>query len=61
MTVPKQLKKYVFKPKHTQEDLDLIKKMKEAGQSRENIFYVMMNRRPDVSSITIGRWIDSSK
>lgn len=52
------LKKYSFKPKYTKEDLALIRKMKEAGQSRGDIFYVMMQRRPDVAPITIGRWID---
>jgi len=57
--VPKQLKKHVFKPKCTEDDLRVIREMKEAGQGRGDIFYVMLQRRPDVHSITIGRWIDS--
>ena len=58
--VPKQLKKHVFKPKYTEDDLRVIREMKEAGQSRGDIFYVMLQRRGDeVSPITIGRWIDS--
>ena len=47
-----------FVPKYTQEDLDLIREMKKAGKDRGSIFYVMLQRRPDVHSITIGRWID---
>lgn len=58
MTVPKQLKSHVFRPKYTKEDMEVIRKMKEAGQSRGDIFYVMMQRRPDVAPITIGRWVD---
>ncbi len=57
--VPKQLKPYSFKPKHTQEDLDVIRELKDAGRGRGDIFYVMLQRRPDVHPITIGRWIDS--
>jgi len=56
---PKQLKPFVFKPKSTPEDIEVITTMKKAGQGRGDIFYVMMQRRPDVHSITIGRWIDS--
>lgn len=58
--VPKQLRKHVFKPKCTEDDLRVIREMKEAGQSRGDIFYVMLQRRgDDVHPITIGRWIDS--
>lgn len=57
--VPKQLKKHTFKPKYTEDDLRVIREMKESGQSRGDIFYVMLQRRTDVSPITIGRWIDS--
>ena len=58
MNVPQQLKKFIFKPKHTKEDLETILKMKQAGRGRGDIFYVMMQRRPDVHPITIGRWVD---
>ena len=61
MNIPKQLEKHAFKPKYTQEDIDLIKTMKQSGQSRGDIFYVMMQRRPELSPITIGRWIDGVK
>lgn len=56
--VPKQLKKHTFKPKYTEDDLRVIREMKQAGQTRGDIFYVMLQRRGDVSPITIGRWID---
>lgn len=61
MTVPKQLRPHTFKPKYTQEDLDLIQEMKNEGKSRGEIFYDMMRRRPDVHAITLGRWIDGVK
>lgn len=57
--MPKQLKRFEFKPKHTPEDIAMIREMKEAGESRGSIFYVMLQRRSDVHPITIGRWIDS--
>lgn len=59
--MPKQLKRFEFKPKYTPEDIEMIREMKEAGSSRGEIFYVMLQRRPDVSPVTIGRWIDGVK
>ena len=56
--MPKEREKFWFKPKHTDEDIDMIRRMKKGGSSRGDIFYVMMQRRSDVSPITIGRWID---
>lgn len=53
--------KYEFKPKYTQENIDLIKKMKLGGQDKGDIFYVLRQKRPDVSVVTIERWIDSVK
>jgi len=57
--VPKQLKKHTFKPKYTNDDMRVIREMKEAGQGRGDVFYIMLQRRPDVHPVTIGRWIDS--
>ena len=47
-----------IKPKHTEEDLKLIRDMVESGSKDNEIFLVMMGERPDVSPRSIERWIE---
>ena len=46
-----------IKPKHTEEDLTLIREMVRLGRKDNEIFLVLMGERPDVSPRSIERWI----
>lgn len=52
-----EIKPYQYKPRYTEKDLETIRKMVEAGRTDNEIIYVMMTERPDVSLRSFERWI----
>lgn len=56
----KFIEPYQYKPKYTQEDIDLIKDLLEKETMIEDIFAVIKKRHPDVSPISVYRWINKA-
>ena len=52
------LKPYQYKPKHTDEDLQIIRDELAKETPIEQIFAIMKNRRPDVHAMTVWRWVE---
>ena len=51
---------YRLKPKYTNEDMKLIKDCVARGDNFEDIISLVRNNHPDVSSITIYRWMEKA-
>jgi len=49
---------YRFLPKYTEEDLKVIRRLMKMETMVEDIFAIMMKRRPDVHPMSIYRWIE---
>ena len=52
------LKPYQYKPKYTEDDLQAIREALANKTPIEEIFVLMMKRRPDVHAVTIYRWVE---
>ena len=51
---------YRLKPKYTNEDMKLIKDCVARGDNFEDIISLVRKNHPDVSSITIYRWMEKA-
>lgn len=51
---------YRLKPKYTNEDMKLIKDCVARGDNFEDIISLVRNNHPEVSSITIYRWMEKA-
>ncbi len=49
---------YRFGPKYTKEDLDVIREELKKETPIEQIFAIMYRRRPEISPVSIFRWIE---
>ena len=54
----KAIKPYEYKPKYTQATLDKIKELLDKETAIEDIFPTIKKMHPDVSPISVYRWIE---